>query len=87
MTRETRTRTPRRHVLVQATIPPLDEDGILAFGVGTAVFAVLTVLAVVERPALAAQGRGWWLWVAVSGLVIGLVAVAYCLWRRRPSRA
>lgn len=76
----------RRRVLVQATIPPLDEDGIGAFAVGSVVFAVLTVLAWTNLDRLQADGRGWWLGVAATGLGIGLLAVAYCIWRRRPRK-
>jgi hypothetical protein len=40
---------------------------------GTAAWAVLALIAWVEYDDLAADGRGWWLWTAVSGAVLGVV--------------
>lgn len=87
MATEREVETKRQRVLVQATIPPLDEDGILAFSVGSLVFAVLTVLAWTNLDTLRADGRGWWFHTALAGLAIGLLAVGYCIWRRRPRKA
>lgn len=75
---------PEHHRFVQAPIRPLDENGITATLVGTALFTVATVVLLVLRPTLDAEGRGWWLWVGISGVVLGLVGYAYC--RRRASR-
>lgn len=59
---------------------PLHDDGVRAFGIGTVAFAlVLVVLAFGGRTW---QLDPWWLHVAISGVVIGLLATAYCVWRR-----
>lgn len=67
--------TPRRHHLVQAPVPPLDEDGALALGVGTIAFAVAAVVV-----------RGWWQHMTLAGAGMGVLALAYVLQRRRRVR-
>ena len=76
-------RPEHRHFL-QAPIRPLDENGITATVIGTVLFAVATVVLLVLRARLDAGGRGWWIWVGVSGVLLGLVGYAYC--RRRAAR-
>lgn len=71
-----------RHMLVQAPVRALDPDGLVAFGLGTLVFAVAVVVLGGQDAALASAGNGWWLWTAVAGLGIGLIGTAYCLSRR-----
>lgn len=73
------------HMLVQAPVRALDEDGLVVFGLGTAVFAVVLVVLWVQDEALRAAGNGWWLWTAVAGLGLGLVGAGYS-WSRRVSR-
>ena len=69
------------HFLVQAPVPAVDADGVRVVSVGTTVFAVASVVLVLLLPRLEADGRGWWLAVAVSGFLLGLVGLLYC-WRR-----
>lgn len=64
-----------RHRLVQATVPPLDEDGGLALAVGTAAFAIASCFV-----------HGWWLQMTLTGVGVGLAALAYVLWRRHDRR-
>lgn len=66
---------------------PLDVDGVGAVAVGTAIFAALTVVALVLRERLSADGNGWWLWVAVTGTLLGLLGLPYVLRRQRVYRA
>ena len=75
---------PEHHHFVQAPIRPLDENGITATIIGTALFAAATVVLLVLRTRLDAAGRGWWIWVGVAGVLLGVVGYAYC--RRRAAR-
>jgi hypothetical protein len=68
--------------------PPLPEtDDRLPVLVGTAVWAVLAVVAWVGYDDLDADGRGWWLWTAVCGTVLGVVGYAYMQRRKARERA
>jgi Protein of unknown function (DUF2530) len=51
---------------------PLRSDDRRVVLVGTAAWAVLLLLAGVARSTLVAQGRGWWLWTPVAGVLLGL---------------
>lgn len=75
-----------QHHFVQAPIRPLDEDGLSAALVGTAGFAVATLVLWLRRGHLAAAGHGWWPWTGVAGLVLGLALCAWCTWRQRRRR-
>jgi Protein of unknown function (DUF2530) len=67
---------------VAAELAPLDVDGVGAVAAGTVAWAVLTVIALLTRDRLAADGRSWWLWVAVTGTALGLLGLPYLLRRR-----
>jgi hypothetical protein len=69
------------HLLVQAPVPAVDVDGLRVVTVGTTLYAAAAVVAGLLYPRLAADGRGWWLGVCVSGFVLGLVGLLYC-WNR-----
>lgn len=56
---------------------PLRTDDRRAVLVGTGTWAVLLVVAVVVRDDLRADGHGWWLWVCVAGIALGLVGLLY----------
>lgn len=55
----------------------MDADGIHVAWVGTAVWALAAVWV---RLADAPQ---WWWWTCLSGVVLGVVGLGYCLWRRQ----
>jgi hypothetical protein len=42
---------------------------------GLVAWTVLAVIAWIEHDDLAADGRGWWLWTAVSGAVLGCLGL------------
>ena len=52
--------------------------------VGTAVWGLLFVIGLFLRPDLVDSGRGWWIWSAVSGVVLGVFGTLYL--RRRQAR-
>lgn len=74
------------HLIQQAEVPPLDVDGVQAAVAGTVVFAVVTAVLAVGYDRLVAADDGWWLGVALSGLLLGLLGIAYTVSRRRRRR-
>ena len=44
---------------------------------------MLAIAAYFWRVPLGDAGLGWWFWVAVSGAVIGVLAISYGILRRR----
>lgn len=63
----------------QPPLPPVDDRRPVA--VGTLIWAVLLVAALLARDDLAGQGRGWWVWTPVAGIALGLLGLVYV--RRR----
>ncbi len=78
--------TAPRHFLVQAPVPALDVDGLTLVVLGTVAFALASIGLTFFRAQLHAAGHGWWLGVAISGFVLGLMGLAYCWDRRRKRR-
>ena len=68
-------------------MPPIDVDGLGLATIGTVVFALASILLTRYRSRLATTGHEWWLGVAVSGFVLGLIGLLYCGQRRRQRRA
>ncbi len=63
---------------------PFETNDVLIVAGGTAVWALALVVLGVAR--LSGAGvHGWWLWMCVAGVVLGLWGVRTC--RRRPGRA
>jgi LPXTG-motif cell wall-anchored protein len=60
-----------------------DEDAILPVSIGTAIWAVLLVVLLLNRAALADQGTSWWIAAAGVGLVSGLGGLLFLTWRKR----
>jgi uncharacterized BrkB/YihY/UPF0761 family membrane protein len=75
------------HALVQAPVDPVDEDGVAAAYVGTAISALATALLWWQHGWLDAHGQGWWLWVAVSATVSGMLFSTYTRYRTRKRRS
>lgn len=58
----------------------MSDDGVRAFAIGTAVFALALLLALL-MPQLAPE-RSRWLTVTPTGTAIGVIGTGYCVWRR-----
>jgi len=69
------------HRLVQAPVAAVDVDGIRVVTVGTVLFAVAALVTGLLSDQLAADGRGWWFAVCLSGAGLGVVGLLYC-WNR-----
>jgi hypothetical protein len=67
-------------------VPPLDVDGVGAVAVGTALWAIAVVVLLFFQQKLADSGSGWWLAVAATGFVLGLIGLAYTVRRRSAYR-
>ena len=66
------------------SLEPLSVTGITTVTFGTAVWAVLTVITLIARDSLTAQGKGDWVWIAATGTVLGLLGIRYT--KRRAAR-
>jgi hypothetical protein len=75
------------HFLVQAPVPVMDVDGFNVTILGLVVFAISSVVCGVFYSDLQRDGNVWWLGVSVSGFGLGLIGLAYCLYRRGRRRA
>lgn len=63
-------------------IQPLDVDGIRTLAVGILVWAVAFVVLLPFSSRLREIGMDRWVWTCVTGIGLGLVGLAYCVWRR-----
>ena len=62
---------------------PLATDDRFAVLVGIAVWAVLGVVGLLLRDRLVDAGNGWWLWVALCGVLLGGVGLLHLHRRAR----
>lgn len=67
-------------------VEPLDADGVGAALTGTIMWAIALVVLIVLRDRLAAAGAQWWIAVACTGVVLGLVGLAFTVRRRAAYR-
>jgi hypothetical protein len=74
---------PHHHTLVQAPVDPVDEDGVAAAVVGTVISVLATGIAAWQYSWLAARGQVWWLWTALTATGLGVMFIAYALYRKR----
>ena len=56
---------------------PLKTDDRRAVAVGTVIWAILTVVALVFRQDLERAGDGWWVWCAAAGFGLGVLGLGY----------
>jgi hypothetical protein len=64
-------------------VEPLDVDAVRTVQVGTALWVVALIGALVFREALDEAGRESWIWVCVAGVLLGLLGIAVTTNRRR----
>lgn len=67
-------------------VEPLDADGVGAALTGTILWTVALVVLLLLRDRLTAAGAQWWIAVAASGVVLGLIGLAYTTRRRAAYR-
>jgi len=72
---------------VQATVPPLDEDGVMVSIIGTVLFAVASLVCWIRLDTLTEAGYRDWLWICVSATVLGLCGMVYAIRRRSRTSA
>ncbi len=65
-------------------LAPLSVTGITAVTVGTIIWTIAFVLALVTHNWLAEHGRSDWIWIAAAGTGLGLLGMRYT--RRRAIR-
>ena len=62
---------------------PVVTDDRKAMVVGLALWLVALVAVIIALPTLTASDQAWWLEMCVTGLVLGVIGIAYTHWRRR----
>lgn len=67
-------------------VQPLDEDGVGAVALGTVAWTVALVVLLLLRDQLASAGAQWWIWVALTGALLGLPGLWYTMRRRAAYR-
>ena len=64
-------------------VEPLDVDAVRTVQIGTVLWAVALVVTLVARDTLQDEGRTWWIWTCVAGVVLGLLGLVITVRRRR----
>jgi hypothetical protein len=59
----------------------METNDVLIVGIGTALFAVAFLILLPMHASLERSGHGRWPWIALSGAVLGLIGLIYCLRR------
>ena len=65
-------------------LAPLEVNGITAVTLGTGIWTVATLVMVLMRDQLEASGRGDWIAIGFSGIILGLLGMRYT--KRRAAR-
>jgi hypothetical protein len=73
--------TPRR-----SDPPPFQTNEYAPVITATMLWAIAFVVLLVLHHRMAARGEGWWLWVGLSGFIIGLWGLTMLTLRRRSIR-
>ncbi|MBX6371187.1 MAG: DUF2530 domain-containing protein [Acidothermus sp.] len=58
----------------------------MPLAIGTGAWTIATAVLAALHPAMARDGRGWWLWVGVCGIALGLWGLGFLAVRRRRAR-
>ncbi|MCL1838063.1 MAG: DUF2530 domain-containing protein [Propionibacteriaceae bacterium] len=69
----------RKPILVQAPVKALDTDGRLILIIGTAGFAVASLVCFFSYASLAASDQLWRFWTALLGTALGCIALTVVL--------
>lgn len=64
------------------SVAPLDVDAVSTVAIGTVLWAVALVGCLVFRDTLADDGREWWTWTCVAGVVLGCLGLLITTRRR-----
>ncbi|HVQ19001.1 MAG TPA: DUF2530 domain-containing protein [Actinomycetes bacterium] len=67
----------------QRRVAPLDVDAVRTVQIGTGLWAVALTAALIFRDQLVDDGRDWWIWTCVAGIVLGLMGVVITTRRRK----
>ena len=59
-------------------IQPMETNDLLIVAIGTALFGVAFVILLTMRTSLERSGHGRWPWIALSGMLLGLIGLVYC---------
>jgi hypothetical protein len=66
--------------------PPLQTNEFAPVIVATALWGVAFVILLARHHSLAAHGHGWYVWVGLSGFLLGFWGLSLMLLRRRSQR-
>jgi bacteriorhodopsin len=72
--------------MVQAPVRALDPDGMAVVSAGTIAFAIGAVICWLARADLVAIGKLWYLGVSITGTLLGLLGLAFGLYRKARRR-
>ena len=61
----------------KSQLKPLEVNGITAVTLGTLLWLTSFVVLIISRPWLIENGHENWIWIAVSGFVLGLLGYRY----------
>jgi hypothetical protein len=75
-----------RHVLEQVPVKAVDADGVVAFGVGTGLFAATSAVFAWQLSWLTSVGYQWFLWTTLTATGLGLIGLVVTMARRGRSR-
>jgi hypothetical protein len=71
---------PRR---VSPSVTPLDVDAVRTVQIGTALWVIALVATLIFREQLQDDGREWWMWTCVAGVILGFMGIIITTRRRR----
>ncbi len=66
--------------------PPLRVNPYAPVIVGTVLWAIAFVVLLTQHHDMAARGQGWWLWVALSGFLLGFWGMSLTWLHHRPPK-